>query len=363
MQTEYDALLKNKTWDLVPSSPSQNLIGCKWIFRTKYNPDGSIARHKARLVTKGFHQRPDLDYTESFSPVVKPAIVRIVLSLAIIYGWSLRQIDINNAFLQGSLMEDVFIVQPPGFISQSHPAHVCKLHQALYGLKQAPRAWYNELKSYLLTLGFKNFISDTSLFVLHNTQGLIYLLVYVDDIIITGSNSSFLSTFISQFSSRFPLKDLGNLFYFLSVEVLPHPQGLFLSQHKYLQDLLTRAHMSNAKPVPTPMVMHPPLSTQTGAPLANPTEYRALVGSLQYLSLTRLDISFAVNRLSQYMHKPTEDHWAALKRLLHYLAGTTSHGLLLRQDSPTTLHAFTDADWAGDKDDYISTTGYIVYLG
>ena len=145
--------------------------------------------------------------------------------------------------------------------------------------------------------------------------------------------------------------------------MLPHPQGLFLSQHKYLQDLLTHAHMSNAKPVSTPMVTHPLLSTQTGAPLANPTEYRALVGSLQYLSLTRLDISFAVNRLSQYMHKPTKDHWAALKCLLRYLTGTTTHGLLLRRDLLTTLHAFTDVDWAVDKGDYISTTGYIVYLG
>ncbi|KAH9772008.1 hypothetical protein KPL71_012888 [Citrus sinensis] len=267
MQTEYDVLLKNKTWDFVPSSPLQNLISCKWIFRTKYK-DGSIACHKARLVAKGFHQRPGLDYIETFSPVVKPATIRTVLSLAIIYGWSLRQIDINNAFLQGSLMEDVFMVQPPGFVSQSHPTHVCKLRQALYGLKQAPRAY---------------------------------------------------------------------------VEVLPHPQGLFLSQHKYLQDLLTHAHMSNAKPVSTPMVTHPPLSTQTGA--------------------SRLDISFAVNMLSQYMHKHTEDHWAALKRLLRYLTGTTIHGLLLCRDLLTTLHAFTDADWAGDKDDYISTTGYIVYLG
>lgn len=255
------------------------------------------------------------------------------------------------------------MVQPPSFVSQSHPTHVCKLRQTLYGLKQAPRAWYNELKSYFLPLRFKSLFSDTFLFVLRNTHGLIYLLVYVDDIIITGSNSSFLSTFISQFSSRFSLKDLGNLSYFLGVEVLPHPQGLFLSQHKYLQDLLTRAHMSNAKPVPTPIVTHPPLSIQTGAPLANSTEYRALVGSLQYLSLTRLDISFAVNRLFQYIDKPTEDHWAALKRLLRYLVETITHDVLLCQDSPTTLHAFTDTDWAGDKDDYISTIGYIVYLG
>lgn len=187
--------------------------------------------------------------------------------------------------------------------------------------------------------------------------------LFVDDIILTGSNSTLLNSLISKLSSRFSLKDLGNLSYFLGVEVLPHPHGIFLSQQKYIQDLLTRAHMSNAKPVPTSMVTHPPLSMHNGTPLANPTEYRALVGSLQYLCLTRLDISFAVNKLSQYMHKPTEDHWTALKRLLRYIAGTTSQGLLLRRNSPVNLHAFTDSDWARDTDNYISTTGYIVYLG
>lgn len=156
---------------------------------------------------------------------------------------------------------------------------------------------------------------------------------------------------------------MGSLSYFLGVEVIPHPCGLLLSQHRYIQDLLTRDNMANAKPVSTPMLHHPPLTLTSGTPLENLTEYRAIVGSLQYLSLTRLDISFAVNRLSQFMQCPTSDHWLALKRVLRYLVGTSDHGLFLRRDSPLSVHAFTDADWAGDKDDYISTTGYIVYLG
>lgn len=363
MHQEYDALLNNHTWDLVPSSPSQNLVGCKWVFRTKYKADGSIDRLKARLDAKGFHQRPGLDYTETFSPVIKTPTVRVILSLAISYGWPLRQLDISNAFLQGTLTEDVYMVQPPGFINKTQPTHVCKLRKAIYGLKQAPRAWYIELKQYLVHLGFTNIVSDSSLFILRKQQYTLYLLVYVDDIIVTGSNSHFIDTFIKNISNHFSLKDLGPLSYFLGVEVIPYPHGLFLSQQKYIQDLLQKSHMNEAKPTPTPMVSSPPLTLTSGCPLSNPTEYRALIGSLQYLLLTRPDIAFTVNRLSQYMHRPTDEHWAALKRLLRYLAGTLHKGILLHSRSPPCLHAFTDADWAGDRDDYVSTTGYVVYLG
>lgn len=140
MQEEYDALARNQTWSLVPSSQAPNLVGCKWVYQTKYKPDGCIDRLKAQLVAKGFNQSPDIDYRETFSPVLKPATLRLILSLAISQNWPLRQLDINNTFLQGHLQEDVFMSQPPGFVNPSFPNHVCKLHKALYGLKQASRA-------------------------------------------------------------------------------------------------------------------------------------------------------------------------------------------------------------------------------
>ena len=152
MCDEYDALLHNSTWTLVPFHHTQNIIGCKWVFRIKRNPDGSVARYKARLVAKGFHQRPGVDFTETFSPVVKPTTIRLILSLAISKGWHIRQLDVNNAFLQGSLTEDVFMQQPPGFVHPQYPRHVCKLQKAIYGLRQAPRAWYNELGSFLTSI-------------------------------------------------------------------------------------------------------------------------------------------------------------------------------------------------------------------
>lgn len=150
MSAEFNALVHNGTWELVPSTAAQNIVGCKWIFRIKRLPDGSVDTYKARLVAKGFHQRPDVDYHDTFSHVIKPATVRLMLSSVVSHGWSLRQLDVNNAFLQGTLSEDVFMVQPPGFIDTDFPTHICKLKKVIYGLKQAPRAWYTELRPFLL---------------------------------------------------------------------------------------------------------------------------------------------------------------------------------------------------------------------
>ena len=362
MSAEFDALIRNGTWELVPSHPTQNVVGCKWIFRTKYLSDGSVDRYKARLVAKGFHQRPGVDYSETFSPVIKPTTVRLVLSLAVSKGWSLRQLDVNNAFLQGTLSENVFMSQPPGFLDHDHPHHVCKLRKAIYGLKQAPRAWYHELRQFLLQSGFQNSVADASLFIF-NTQGVvIYLLVYVDDIIITGNTNHAVQNFVKQLSKRFSLKDLGDLHYFLGVEVQYHAHGLFLNQRQYIVDLLRKTNMIDAKPANTPMATSP-LTLLTGTILSDPAEYRTTVGSLQYLSLTRPDIAYTVNKLSQFMHKPTTEHWTAVKRLLRYLCGTLHHGITLRRPSSLALHAFSDADWAGNKDDFTSTSAYIVYLG
>jgi len=160
MKAEYDALIRNQTWDLVPSDPSRNVVDCKWLFRIKHKPDGSIDRYKARLVAKGFTQRPGLDYHSTFSPVVKLATVRLVLAIAAQRSWPIHQLDVNNAFLQGSLEEDVYMRQPPGFESSQHSTYICKLKKAIYGLKQAPRAWYTELTSYLTSIGFVKSKSD-----------------------------------------------------------------------------------------------------------------------------------------------------------------------------------------------------------
>jgi hypothetical protein len=165
MSNELTALMKHGTWDLVPLPSNGATVGWKWIFQVKRNADGSIDRFKARLVVKGFHQCPGVDYKETFSPVVKPAIIRAVLSVAVMSGWELRQMDVNNPFLNGALTETVFMVQSPGFRDLSKPNHVCRLNKAIYGLKQAPKAWYTALKTAILQMGFHNSKADSSLFI------------------------------------------------------------------------------------------------------------------------------------------------------------------------------------------------------
>jgi histone deacetylase 1/2 len=221
MSDEFNALIRNGTWQLIPASSNQNVVGCKWIFRTKRHSNGSIDKYKACLVAKGFHQRPDVDYYDTFSPVIKPTIIRLVLNITISSEWTLRQFDVNNAFLQGTLTEQVYMYQPPGFIDKDFPSHVCKLQKAIYGLKEAPRAWFHELKTFLLQSGFQNSHADTSLFVLHLGKHLVYLLVYVDDLIIIGDDVHLVNRFINLLAHRFSLKDLGQLSYFFGIEILP----------------------------------------------------------------------------------------------------------------------------------------------
>jgi len=188
MQQEYSALLKNHTWDLVPLSPARQAIGCKWVFRIKENADGSINKYKARLVAKGFHQVPGFDFHDTFSSVVKPITIRIVITLALSNHWELFQLDVNNAFLNGLLEETVYMIQPPGF-EIADKSLVCKLNKALYGLKQAPCQWFDKLKTTLVQFGFQASKCDPSLFIYKQHAQTVFLLVYVDDIIILPSLS------------------------------------------------------------------------------------------------------------------------------------------------------------------------------
>ncbi|KAK4276114.1 hypothetical protein QN277_019103 [Acacia crassicarpa] len=362
MDAEYAALISNQTWHLVSLPPNRSAIGCKWIFKKKTFPDGTW-KNKARLVAKGFHQQEGFDFKETFSPVVKPVTIRLILSLAVANQWSIRQIDVNNAFLNGFLKEEVYMVQPPGYES-SDKSLVCRLDKALYGLKQAPRAWFERLGTALHNFGFSNSKCDQSLFIRKTLSDVTYVLVYVDDIILTGTSAVAISALISALHDQFALKDLGPLTYFLGIEVKRlHDGSLFLSQAKYIRGVLAKAGFTKARPDPTPMSSGTVLVKAGSQPLVDISLYRTVVGSLQYATITHPEISFAVSKVCQFMQAPCLHHWKAVKRILRYLAGSLTHGLLLKPSLNHTLVAFCDADWATDRDDRRNVTGYCVYFG
>ena len=256
------------------------------------------------------------------------------------------------------------MTQPIGYINKDTPSHVCKLHKAIYDLKQAPRAWYQELSKFLINFGFTNLVSDASLFIYSKDSVILHFLIYVDDLLVIGNHIATLNLLLKQLAMRFSLKDLGTLNFFLGVEIIPTSSGMFLSQHKYIRDILEKFDMLSAKEVQTPMATtNVKLHLKDGTGPFDTTKYRQVIGSLQYISLTRPDITYSINKLSQFMIASTKCHYSCLKRILRYLKATLHHGLFLRTSSTLKLSAFTDSDWAGDPDDRTSTSAYVIYLG
>ncbi|GJS14716.1 ribonuclease H-like domain-containing protein [Tanacetum coccineum] len=362
MCDEYKALIDNNTWVLVPRPPNVNIVRSMWLYKHKYNADGSLNRYKARLVANGRSQQQGIDCDETFSPVVKPATIRTVLSLAVSRQWPIHQLDVKNAFLHGHLTETVYMHQPPGFTDSAHSDYVCLLQKSLYGLKQAPRAWFQRFSSYVIRAGFYHSKTDSSLFIFHKGQDTAYLLLYVDDIILTASSTSLLQRIISLLHAEFAMTDLGPLNYFLGISATRTTSGIFLSQTKYATEILEQAQMLNCNPCRTPIDTEKKLGPE-GSPVTDPTLYRSLAGSLQYLTFTRPDLSYAVQQLCLYMHDPREPHLNAMKRVLRYLRGTTDLGLQLLRSTTSQLIAYSDADWAGCPATRRSTSGYCVFLG
>lgn len=226
----------------------------------------------------------------------------------------MKKLNVSNAFLHGELHEPVFMKQPPGFEDPNKPNHVCRLTKALYGLKQAPRAWFDTFSSFLLEFGFQCSKADPSLFVHHHNKQTLVLLLYVDDILLTGNDEALLQSLLQALNTTFSMKDLGTPSYFLGVEVQHTSDGMFLHKTAYATDILHQAQMSNCNAMPTPMPLKMEYSDTTL--FSEPTYFRSLAGKLQYLTITRSDIQFAVNFIYQRMHAPTVSDFGLLKRIL-----------------------------------------------
>ncbi|PNX62837.1 retrovirus-related Pol polyprotein from transposon TNT 1-94, partial [Trifolium pratense] len=294
--------------------------------KVKHKADGSIERYKARLVAKGYTQVEGIDFFETFSPVAKITTVRTLIALAAIQSWHLHQLDVNNAFLHGELQEEVYMSIPQG-VTTSRPNQVCKLLKSLYGLKQASRKWYEKLTGVLLAQGYVQSSSDHSLFTLSKDSSFTALLVYVDDIILAGDSLDEFTHIKQLLDDLFKIKDLGQLKYFLGIEVAHSNQGITLCQRKYFLDLLQDTGLLGAKPAKTPLDPSVKLHQDTSPPYADIASYRRLVGKLLYLTTTRPDIAFVTQQLSQFLTSPTQVHYDTACRVIKYLKGSPGRGL------------------------------------
>ncbi|GJY17476.1 ribonuclease H-like domain-containing protein [Tanacetum coccineum] len=364
MNKEMDALYKNDTWDITYLPIGRKSIGGKWVYKIKYKSSGEIERYKARYVVKGYNQKEGIDFDETFSLVVKIVTVRCLINLAVQNNWCLSQLDINNAFLYGDLSETVYMDLPEGYFSPDDK-RVCRLKKSLYGLKQAPRQWNSKLTHTLIENGFKQSKSDYSFFTKSENGNFTALLVYVDDIIIIENNSTEIENFKKFLKTKFEIKDLGKLKYFLGIEVLETEQGLCLSQRKYCLDLLSDFGLLACKPSATPLEQNLSITnepTDIDKVLDNITEYQKLIGKLIYLTHTRPDISYSVHCLSQFMHKHLRSHLKIALRVSRCMKSNPGKGVHIVRQPKASLEAFVDADWAKCLITYKSVTGFCIKL-
>jgi hypothetical protein len=278
MNEELDQIEKNQTWELVPRPKDKNVIGTKWIFKNKLNENGQIIKNKSRLVCKGYAQVEGIDFEETFSPVERLEAIRMFLAFACFKNFKIYQMDVKSTFLNGTLEEEVYLEQPEGFKLTENQDYVCKLKKALYGLKQAPRAWFSRLDNYLQQQGYKRGTTDNNLYIKIEEQNMIVVVVYVDDIIF-GSNLTILSKrFATEMQKEFEMSMLGELTFFLGLQVTQTDKGIFISQTKYIKEMLKKFQMEDCKPMSTPMVTGCKLSLDDDSPKVDQTMYRSMVG-------------------------------------------------------------------------------------
>ncbi|WZY94099.1 hypothetical protein YC2023_066428 [Brassica napus] len=364
---ERDAMIRNDTWYESELPKGKKAVSSRWIFTIKYLANGEIDRRKTRLVARGFTQTYGEDYIDTFAPVAKLHTIRIVLSLAVNLEWELWQMDVKNAFLQGELEDEVYMHPPPGLEHLVKPGNVLRLKKAIYGLKQSPRAWYRKLSTTLNGRGFRKSELDHTLFTLTGPSGIIVILVYVDDLIITGSDKAGIQATKEFLKSVFDIKDLGEMKYFLGIEICRSKEGLFMSQRKYTMDMLKETDVLGGKIAKTPLEEGYKVlregEVEEKQLFEDPKLYRKMVGKLIYLTITRPDICFAVNQVSQHMQAPKVHHWKMVDRILRYLSGTSGQGVWMGCNGSTEVVGYCDADWAGDRVDRRSTTGYCTFIG
>ena len=334
------------------------------MFKVKLKPDGSIAKHKAKLVAKGFLQKQGIDYTEVYAPVARMETIRLVIVISSSKNWTICQLDVKFAFLNGPLEEEVYILQPPGFEIKGKEHKVYKLLKALYGLKKASRAWNRLIDNFLGKQGFVKCTVEFGVYVKETQhKNLLFVCLYVDDLIIIGDVNEEIEQFKEKMKSEFDITDLGILHYFLGFEFMHTQKGIFLHQRKYTGEVLKRFNMENCNIVTVPVMPNLKLTEELDEKPVDATLFKQIIGSLRFLCNSRLDISYGVGLLSRFMGNPRAPHMTAAKHILRYLKGTSDFGLLFpigNDQNRSYIEAYSDSDWCSDKVERKSTSGYLL---
>lgn len=365
VRDELNSLYANKTWTFVPKPENKNIVDCKWLFTIKTDEFGKPVRYKARLVARGFSQEYLSDYNETFAPVARISSFRFMIAFANQFNLLIHHMDVKTAFLNGELKEEIYMKIPEGIVGKDN--YVCKLNKSLYGLKQAARCWFEVIERFFKEKGFKNSPVDRCIYILDNgdINKNLYVLIYVDDLIIICADISLLEKFKSYLTKKFEMSDLQEVKFFLGIKVTRSDNKITLDQSAYIKTVLNKFNMQNCNPVNTP------LETKVNYEELNSNDThnvpsRNVIGCLMYIMLcTRPDLSTSVNILSRYTSKCNVVLWQCLKRVLRYLKGTIDLKLVYKRcyNYNNILCGFVDSDWGGsDKQDRKSTTGYLFKL-
>jgi hypothetical protein len=356
MHEELENFKRNLVWTLVVPPRDVNVIGTKYVFKNKQGKDGEVVRNKTRLVAQGYSQVEGLDFGETFAPVARLEAIMILLAFAASKGFKLYQMDMKSAFLNGVIHEEVYVKQPPGFESPEYPDRVYKLLKALYGLKQAPQSWYASLKTFLLEHGYVMGSVDKTLFTLNYGTDFLLVQICVDDIIFVGSSHCLVSRFQEMMESEFQMSMMGELTFFLGIQVKQTKQDTFVHQGKYTKDLMKKFNMMELKPLSTPMSSVASLDPDKDGDAVDQREYMSMISSLLYLIATRSDIQFAVGLCARFQSSPCSSHRTAVQRVFRYLKHTLEFRIWYSASSSLDLVGFSDADFAGCGIDRKSTS-------
>ncbi|GJR07961.1 retrovirus-related pol polyprotein from transposon TNT 1-94 [Tanacetum coccineum] len=363
MQEELNQFKTNNVWSLVPPPKNQTIIGIIWVLKNKLNKNCIVSRNKARLVAQGYNHQEGIDFDETYAPVARLESIRILIAYACAHDFKLFQMDVKSAFLNGFINEEVYVAQPLGFVDFENPNHVFKLKKSLYGLKQAPKAWYDRLKAFLLDHLYTMGLVDNTLFTKKRNSHIIIVKIYVDDIIFGLTCHELCDDFSKIMHDEFEKSMMGELNFFLGLQIKQLEDGIFFNQSKYVKEMLKKVSLEDSKPIKTPMSSETKLTRDKDGKPIDDTKYRGMIGSLLYLTTSRPDIMFSVCLCAHFQEAQKTSHLEAVKRIFGYIKGTSHLGLWYPKGIGLETIIYVDSHHAGDYADQKSTSGVCTFMG